>query len=371
MSQGFLLFNENRLEEAMAVADQTAKMDPTSSEPLSLKAMIYEHQGSIAEALQFYERVLELNPDSALDQIKVNQLRNKLADKLAEEPEPKHAIPIAMGLAALALFIIVGAIVANFLHGSGKTATIVASNDSPKMSAYKAEDPAGVSAPVKPAPTQTANPQADRGNPTVLQASHPDAKEDPQNADATKPEGSDAKLPGITDQAITPYTPPLKITPDSAAQPKSKDPDPAPTPAKSQDTTSAVKTPEEPSVIEISVSNPQKRPIGGSDPVSQGAGANELEVVKKMATAQFQLRHYDSAAKAYNRLLKLGGNPISTNQRLGQCYENLGQSSEAVSSYQRAISAIRASLSSGKGDASRLNAALASCEQAIKVLQGS
>ena len=56
------------------------------------------------------------------------------------------------------------------------------------------------------------------------------------------------------------------------------------------------------------------------------------------------------------------------NQRLAQCYENLGKKSDAVNAYQRAAQALKDKIGSGKGNTARDKAALESCEAAIKVL---
>src|SRR5687768_2587278 len=64
LKEGFSIFNEGRTEEAMMVAESVIMSNPTSSAAHSLKGMCHERKGEFGEALESYERVVELNPDS-------------------------------------------------------------------------------------------------------------------------------------------------------------------------------------------------------------------------------------------------------------------------------------------------------------------
>src|SRR5688500_14305696 len=58
--EGYNIFNENRIEEASMVAESALLSDPGSIQALTLKGMCLERLGSTAEALEYFERVVEL-----------------------------------------------------------------------------------------------------------------------------------------------------------------------------------------------------------------------------------------------------------------------------------------------------------------------
>ncbi|MEA2554412.1 MAG: hypothetical protein QOJ65_2588, partial [Fimbriimonadaceae bacterium] len=65
-----------------------------------------------------------------------------------------------------------------------------------------------------------------------------------------------------------------------------------------------------------------------------------------------------------------GADPSLINQRIGQCYERLGRTSDAKEAYSRAITALETAIAGGRGNKERLLAALDSSKQALKNLQG-
>src|SRR5689334_20050982 len=78
IADGNKLFAEGRTDDAMMVAETAVASNPSSAAALSLKGMCYERKGQLAEALECFERVVELNPDSTLDKLKVNDLKNMM-----------------------------------------------------------------------------------------------------------------------------------------------------------------------------------------------------------------------------------------------------------------------------------------------------
>jgi hypothetical protein len=146
--------------------------------------------------------------------------------------------------------------------------------------------------------------------------------------------------------------------PSTSSNPSGRDGD-DPTPREEVTKDSQAK-PSDPGIVEISIS--KGNPAGGTL-------GNGKEALIHTARNQFQLGNNDAAARTYSRALRSGADQGSTNQRLGQCYERLGQTSEAIEAYQRAAAAYEADLKAG-GDNPRVSAALESCRQAIKVLQG-
>lgn len=102
---GFEMLQNNRAAEAMLVAEQAVLEYPTSPAALSLKGMCHEGRGEVAEALDCYEQVVELKPDSALDKIKVNQLRNMMVAKASEAPVAQDRRGAMLVAACVAVFL--------------------------------------------------------------------------------------------------------------------------------------------------------------------------------------------------------------------------------------------------------------------------
>jgi hypothetical protein len=131
---------------------------------------------------------------------------------------------------------------------------------------------------------------------------------------------------------------------------------------------------EDPGTIEINVHNGGGKSLpGGSQTVggsSAGLGSNGVEALARTGNLQFQSGSFGAAATSYERALRGGGDPIRLNQMLGRIYERLGRTSDAVSAYDRAVSACKTALDSGKGDRSRIQATMDTCEQASKTLGG-
>jgi tetratricopeptide (TPR) repeat protein len=116
--------------------------------------------------------------------------------------------------------------------------------------------------------------------------------------------------------------------------------------------------------VDIKLSQDQPRNTDG------GIDANGLEALVRTAKGQYQIGNYQAAAATYENALRAGADPAMTNQRLGQCYERLGQTSEAKAAYGRAIAAIQAEINGRKGNKDQLLAALDTSQQALKNLQG-
>jgi tetratricopeptide (TPR) repeat protein len=126
---------------------------------------------------------------------------------------------------------------------------------------------------------------------------------------------------------------------------------------------------EAPGIMEITVVSQNGKPTANGGNAS-GMHANGVEALLRTARNQYQVGDYSSAANSYERALRAGADPASSNQRLAQCYEKLGRNADAVAAYSRAADAFQAELDAGKGDKSRLSSAIDSCKQAIKVLGG-
>ena len=366
VGEGYHALNEGRTDEAALIAASAVESNPSSLSALSLRGMCHEREGELAEALACYEKVVDLHPDSALDKIKVTQLRNLLAGRAAHVEPPNRKRALLGALAAVVFVVAVSSIAAMLTQGGDGTR--VASNEP------KASDPVGFTgAPgaVNSAPTATTeSPTAPAVNPPAVNP-NPNPTPSIQFPALGNPAAGQPGLPNpngfepvVPEGPIGPQTRPLPENPRPGVRPPDADdpvgppinPDPRPT-APREDT----------GMIDIKVSSGGPRvPTGGS----ATNDANGLEALQRTARQQYQLGKYADAARSYEQMLRFGGDSGSTNQRLGQCYEKLGKSTEAGTAYTRAIGALELSLKSGKGDTGRTQAALDACRQALKIVKG-
>lgn len=360
LSEGYRIFNEGRTEEARLIAESALESAPNTVQALTLKAMCCEREGELAEALELYEKVVELNPDSALDKIKVTHLRNQLAAKQIEVPEPNRKLALIVAASAVVLVVCVGAIIAALTSDKAEATESPQARASSNNS-VAAFDKTGT---VPPAQEQAKNAPAE-ADPTP-------APSRPQGGIVTPPTAwPGGQLPIAPDEGTRPLTvdlnPAARATVHTPAAPSGGDESVA-----GQNKKEEIDPPVEPekqpeekkAIVEVTVKS-GPRNYGGSD---DSNNANELMVLIKSANEQFMLSRYQSAAQAYEKALKVGADPASTNQRLGQCYSNLGRKSEAISAYIRAIDAYKSALERSNSPA--LRAGLNACNNALKVLRG-
>jgi tetratricopeptide (TPR) repeat protein len=381
IADGYRLFEAGRTEEAQMVAQTALEASASSVTALSLLGMCHEREGRVAEALAAFEQVLALKPDSALDKIKVNQLRGHLANKLQAENAPNRRLALAGAALAVVLVGSIGAIIA-----SATTRPAIAQNTpSPEVQQQAMTFPPGGGITDS---TEAGVPQQDRPPVQIPEGAEPPLNEAPPIVAPSGPVAQGRGLPPARE--ITGSVPPVTLTGvignlglqpsgqpanpqqggslPSVGQPQppvyTGGPDPSPESPK-------IETREEPKenhgIIEIKVSPRHQRPASGSQ--ESDGGGNELQALMSAARQQFQLKRYDEAARTYERALRAGGDAASINQRLGQCYSYLGRNAEAIAAYNRAIVAYESLMNSGRADA-RVAAALESCRQALKVLGG-
>jgi hypothetical protein len=74
LEQAFELYDDSKYDEALGCCQAALALDPSGSTAHSLLGMIYERMGKTAEAVQQYQLVLRMNPDSIADAIKLETL---------------------------------------------------------------------------------------------------------------------------------------------------------------------------------------------------------------------------------------------------------------------------------------------------------
>lgn len=367
IAQGFHAFNEGRTEEALLIGESAAKSNPASASALSLKGMCHEREGQIAEALECYERVVALNPDSALDKIKITQLRNHLAGRAAAVPASNRPRAILGGVAAVVL-VAAGASIAAVLTGStpGDSTTRTALAE-PTVNGFDAMPPGAVA---NTAPSAAGN---EAGVPNPGAAGTPGQPQGNTGGGIATPnlDNVPPTLPPVGPGGFLPVTPQGPIGPVETRPTEAQGQQPPQRPAGADDPVDPVLTRgpstepprENPGVIDIRVSSGPPAGLGGS-----AVDSNGIEALSRTARQQFQLGKYEDAARSYEQLVRRGGDPGASNQRLGQCYERLNKKTEAVAAYTRAVAAFDAQIKAGKGDSAKTG--LDACKTALKILQG-
>lgn len=375
LAEGHRLLNERRIDEARMVAENVLGSNPSSTKALALLGDAHEAEGRLDEALAAYERILELDPDSTLDRIKVAHLRKLLSVRLLQaEAGGDRRTGLVAALAAVVLVASLGAWWALRTPQSPGDDLVEKPSGGIAMEPFRVAANGGSTPSLPPQPNANANPNANAtggGAPDQANANQPETRREAPPIPAADgalrrlpdalPNGVERPLEGEI-RPINPLPTGVQITPN-AANAKPADPDPQPEPPKPEEK----KPVEDPGVIDVRLSkgNPIQR--GGSQtspPAEQG-----VEALLRVAREHFQLGRYDRAAGALEQALRQGADPGSANQRLAQAYERMGRKADAVAAYGRAIKAYEAATARGGGE--HLRDAIATCRQAMRVLQGS
>lgn len=384
ISEGYRIFNERRTDEARLIAETALAEQPNSTSALTLKGMCHERAGEIAEALAIYERVVELNPESTLDKIKVTHLRQTLAGRALAEPAPSKGRALLGAIAAVLLVVAVGAAFAIRSQGDepAEQSNLAAKTDQPDTNAFDVRPPGEVANGAEqsngagtPPNATTTNPGPNTGSPVTTPNRDPGIVVPPITPNRNVGTLPTTQIPGgEIGNPWKPITPPgptnLSTTPSNppAGRPETEGPDPKMnggtnlSGGRTEDIDS--KPVENSGIIEIKLSKPGAGTAGTG---SSGGSGNGVEALLKTARQQFLLGKFDQSASTYQAALRAGADPGSTNQRLAQCYSNLGKNGEAAKAYQRAINHYETEIKGG-GNTSRLEAALASCRQALKLV---
>lgn len=396
IAEGYSMLGEGRTDEAELIAKSVLEADESVLGAWSLLGMVYERKGEWLGALECYERVLQKNPDSALDKIKVTQLKASLQKSMAPESQPNRKLALASAAAAVVFMGLVGVIVATTLTKP------VAAQDNPaqkqmvnnNVPTQNIGDISGFQQPnaqAKNTQAQNENLDLNGGVPPIR-----NNQEQPESNLVASNQGSsnnfrgsrNFELPASRNGSLSslPSTGRGNIPlPDdeSSYRPVSVDPnalglqardenEPKPDRNEPQEDTNAQNNNSNNNVDENNQPEKKNRGVIVITP-HQGGGnngnsdENEVEVVLKTAREKRMTGQYAEAAKSYERARSLGRDNGQVNQSLGMIYEKLNRKSEALAAYQRALPKLEADVRAGKPGAKQ---ALESTKQAIKNLNG-
>jgi tetratricopeptide (TPR) repeat protein len=374
LQEGYKAFNDGRVDEAKLIAQNVLESSPEHVSALSLKGMCLEREGALAESLEVFEKVVALNPDSTLDKIKVQQLRNSLTAQVLHTPEPNRKLALAGAFAAVALVVASGFAIASFRPqpaANDKLASNQVVTD-PNLQPFNASTGA---------PIDEKKDETEAGTSTPTQQGNPQGSTGPAGNTGgqviQRPSGfsGGTQLPNVNGP-IAPVQPNVNIVPNN---PPTNNSNSNPNQGNNggsgsqnnggnEDIDPPVNDPKPNNDGSIVIGNVRKpNTIGGSTSVEDRPTA--LTALMQAARQNVLLKKYDAAAKCYEQALEKGGDPASINQRLAQCYANLGRRAEAAQAYERAISAFENRIKGG-ADTELNRAGLEACRQALKTLQG-
>lgn len=358
------LFGKGRYDEAALVATAILENDPGCIDALALRGDCHERLGEYSLALECYRSILELQPESPLDRIRVARLEKMIDSEYVDLGQPTTRRRTALGAAIAAAVLLVSsgsALIIASQPPDGDFATIV----DPDFTASPF-----YSSPPIPGPTNyrggyQAGPES--GDFVGIDSVDPtNGGISPILTRDLPPDYSVSTLPGIPGGILETTRPPRFNTGPLGGTGTTENP----TVIARQD--EPISDPD-PKVVEddddgnsgmiVDVRGTEYLdPTAGSETVED---ANAVITLIRVAREHFIVGDYANAASTWERALRLGASPASTNQRLAQCYEKLGNKARAISAYEKAIAAFEKL----DQDNSLVKASLDSCRQALKLLR--
>lgn len=399
VEEGNSLYTEGRIEEAMMLAVSAIEADPSNAHAYSLKGLCLEHNHEYGLALEAYEKSVSLNPDAALDKVKITLLRNKLLQTPLDAPEPNKRLIALRAVSAAALVLVLFGLI--YAAAARLNPQPVASNSGKDTQGQQAvgfptamngSNP-GANLSGNQASGGQNNPNGNPGNPQSNPSGQTNSNPAPyqnQYGNPSLPTAPTGILPVPGDGSlagpvgIQPINPGLTNPSQLATSPNSGgggtvgnsvDPNPqvmstkggAPDSTAANDPKAGTKPPANPGIIHIEMGN------SGSLPNQMGArgtdGQNESAALLRTAQSQYSTGDYGRALSTFQQLAKVSGGSGLVHQRIGQCNEKLGRNADAISAYKAAISAYQSNIDRGVNvGSSRLG--LNTCKQALSLLGG-
>lgn len=351
VTKGMEAFQNGNADEALAIAEHAILTNPSYAEAYALKGLCHERKGAYAEALDAYETVVALNPDSTIDKIKLNQLRNAFAQRQAADPKPDRKMAGVMAVAATLLFASVGAVI----YGMGQ------SGDT------KSGTPLQNQQSQMPLASNQGGSNTNQSNPVTQPQTQPN------NATNGEPGDEPALGQGNTNNGARTFSPNNgggrrssgnirgngfgEVVPFDVIGPDGKPIDNLPGVGPGD---IGKKPP-----IQNPVDDPKPKP---KEPIDQQKGGDDPEINAE----EKGVYEISTSTKSHNNGGDVPkGNTSSSSsgksyQREGQNHLRNGKAAEAKASLNKAKDAYEKDLASGKGDKEATQAALNSVNQALK-----
>jgi tetratricopeptide (TPR) repeat protein len=338
MREAVALFEQGRLEEALLACEGALALDENYAPALSLKGLIHERRGQVADAMAAYERVQAVNPLSVAERARLEALRRQA--RAAVRPAPVRplwveTLPVALAFLGVGLVLLIG--FALILRWSAPPA--------PAPSQPVASS-AETLAPVAPPPSTIPTPPAETPPPNPQQVIVSPVTVDPSRlalapAEPAPPRGEIPTLPA----------------PESKPAPKQETPKTESDRPHDAEVMPDVKVEEtQRGVYEIRV---ERVP-------SQSPNRNAPRASDALTQAQNLQRagNYREAIQAYLQALPTAPNPAEVHQQIATCYLRIGDKANARTYFLQAIAEYERQIQAGREvEAARLG--IAACQNGL------
>lgn len=393
---GCKLLSESRFDEALMVANVALEADPVNVGAYSLRGDCLERKGDLMGAIEAYEKVIEFNPNSTLDRIKLTHIRNIIAERSAVIPKPSKRFALLAAICAIVFVASVGAIGAILTNGGfGKTNSGTLANNSEGKGSPMNPNGGYPGSNIGPGNTGQPNTPNKEQNPESKPDSrtkpNPDTDARTENPNSNPNRPTNPQLPDSRRETNTgevrPFRPNVDLHPlpdaNNGGTPNrpSNDPDPVAVdggkgPAGGNTTPNGNGGTANPNgtgtkrngTVDIRPSNGGTVKSGGGETTPPASGGSAADLVRQAREAMHANR-YAEAAGLFERALTAGADDGINNQHLGSCYESLGRKADAVRAYSGAVAAYQRRIANGDSS-SRTKSALDSAQQALNNLRG-
>lgn len=313
LREGFRLIHEGKLDEARFIAESVLASHSQNATAHSLKGMCYEQRGDFWSARREYEEVVSLRPESAIDRLKLAQLRRLCEGPAEYAPESNRGIYAIFSATAAALVVIALGIVFALRD---RQAT------SSQETLYVSQQPQAQGFKLPSAPVRTAvTPPVVEDKPAESAAILPKPQNRPQ---VGNPMGGLAPLTGKFELTPTRGGKTLPNVSNSASNVDSAAP--------------KVTASKDPDLIETKQRNPgriviepsREVPANTSDPA---VSDNTYRVAQqKMAAGD-----YRGAIRDFTAALDASRKKALIHQLIGRCYARIGDAANARIHFQTAM----------------------------------
>lgn len=367
LTDGYRLVSESNIEEAEFIVDAILQIDPENSSALALKATIHEKNGDLASAIECYEKVVALNPDSTLDRIKLAHLVKKAAaEPTPEELEVRSKNWLAIASAAAAVIVVTGVGIGLALNSKPKPSDerLVASNEAtgfnfnpPATTGIESIPRPDLTNPLEMPSIPTESPVPTGRVPAPIFNPGPGLSGTTSNPIATGPLPLDNNIVWRESSATSGFSNPGPLLPDPSNQVSGSGvrQDPPVTATRPEDNILPPReNPKPQNRIEIRMNGG-----GESNPPSTIDREAESANIYRVARQKMSAGDYRGAIRDFQAALSGSGNPAQIHQFLGQCYKAIGENGSARNHYEQAIRLYEAAGNSSAAEA---------CRQALRTL---
>lgn len=343
MREAVHLYEQNRLEEALLACEGILAIDPRHVHALSLKGLIHERRGQIADAIHAYERVLEIDPLCVSERARLEALRaGGQRKRTVARPLWLEAMPAVLAFLGAGLVLMLG-----FVWLVRATAPPTASQPASPQATTFAPAPAPSASGQNPSPIPPpTNPRTEPAEGAV-----PPVLVDPSKV-ALAP--SSPPTPPLTGALPNPPAPQNKAEKESPPEVSKASESPKPQSEVMPD----VKVEErDPGVYEIQVHR-----------VGSGESSPSREDPLAAARRHQMAGNYREAIAAYQRALPNAPSPGYVHQQIATCYLRLNDKANARSHFQQAIREYERQISAGR-DVESARQGIAACQDGLKLCE--